>query len=110
VAQRAGLRSEEALAHLTLADVLAMSLYDADADATLINPAAGAFGRAIEILRGLSHEADLGRALLAFGRYTIESGDLAGGKDMVRDAIMLFTRLGLARPAAEAELLLTSVL
>src|SRR5690606_33696376 len=33
VAQQAGLREKEALAHLMLGDVLAMSLYDAGADA-----------------------------------------------------------------------------
>jgi hypothetical protein len=110
VAQQAGLREEEGLAQLMLADVLAMSLYDADADTTIQNPAAAAFVRAIEILRSINHEAQLGKALLAFGRYKIESGELAEGKDMVRDAIMLFSKLGLARPGADAEKLLTSVL
>jgi len=110
VAQRAGLREEEALAYLTLGDVLATSLYDASADATTPHPASFAFGRAIEVLRGINNEAELGKALLAFGRYKIESGELAEGKDMIRDAIMLFTKLGLAGPAAEAEKLLASVL
>jgi tetratricopeptide (TPR) repeat protein len=110
VAQQAGLREKEALAHLMLGDVLAMSLYDADADASTPNPAAAAFGRAVDILRSINKEAALGRALLAFGRYRIESGELAEGKDMVRDAIMLFSKLGLARPAAEAEKLMASVL
>lgn len=110
VARGAGLREEEALAHLTLGDVLAMSLYDAGADASTPHPAAASFARAIEVLRSIRNEAELGRALLAFGRYKIESGELGDGKDMVRDAIMLFTKLGLARPAAEAEKLLASVL
>jgi tetratricopeptide (TPR) repeat protein len=110
VARRAGLREEEALAHLTLGDVLATSLYDAGADISAPNPAAAAFARAIDVLRSINNEAELGKALLAFGRYKIESGELAAGKDMVRDAIMLFSKLGLARPAAEAEQLLTSVL
>jgi hypothetical protein len=87
-----------------------MSLYDADADTSTPNPAAAAFARAIDVLRSINNEAELGEALLAFGRYKIESGELAEGKDMVRDAIMLFSKLGLARPAAEAEKLLTSVL
>ena len=75
-----------------------------------MNAAAEAFGRAIEILRGINNEAELGKALLAFGRYKIESGELAEGKDMIRDAIMLFSKLGLARPAADAEKLLASLL
>ncbi|HWO19228.1 MAG TPA: tetratricopeptide repeat protein [Kofleriaceae bacterium] len=110
VAQRAGLREEVGLASLMLGEVLATSLYDASADATTPNPASAEFVRAIEVLRSIRNDAELGRALLAFGRYKIESGELADGKDMVRDAIMLFSKLGLARPAAEAEKLLTSVL
>lgn len=110
VAQAAGLREEEALAYLCLGDVLAISLYDASADVTTPNPAALAFGRAIEILRSINHEAALGKALLALGRYKVESGELAEGKDLIRDAIMLFSKLGLARPAADAEQLLASVL
>jgi len=110
VAQAAGLREEEALAYLTLGDVLATNLYDASADASAPSPAALAFGQAIAILRGINHEAELGKALLAFGRYRVESGELAEGKDMIRDAIMIFSKLGLARPAADAEQLLASVL
>lgn len=106
VAQQAGLRDREALAHLTLGDVLAQSLYDADADASTPNPAAAAFARAVSMLRSINNEAALGKALVAYGRYKIESGELAEGKDMIRDAIMLFSKLGLARPAAEAEKLL----
>jgi hypothetical protein len=93
-----------------LGDVLATSLYDAGADATTVNAAAAAFDRALEVLRSINNEAELGKALLAFGRYKIESGELAEGKDMVRDALMLFSKLGLARPTAEAEKLLASVL
>src|SRR5262249_36934687 len=72
VAQQAGLRRAEALAYLTLGDVLATNLYDAGADADQPTPAAAAFSRALEILRSINHEAELGKALLAFGRYTIE--------------------------------------
>lgn len=110
LARGAGLREKEAMAQLVLGEVLAVSLYDASADASVANPAAAAFLRAIEILRSINKEAALGRALLAFGRYRIESGELGEGKDMVRDALTLFSKLGLARPTAEAEKLLASVL
>jgi len=109
VAQRAGLREAEALAQLMLGEVLATNLYDASADTNAPDPAAAAFGQALDILRGIHNEAELGKALLSFGRYRIESGELAEGKDMVRDALMLFSKLGLARPAGEAEKLLASV-
>jgi tetratricopeptide (TPR) repeat protein len=108
VAQRAGLREKEAQAFLTLGDVLATTLHDS-ADNSGINDAAVAFGRAIEVLRSISNQAQLAKALFAFGRYKAECGDMAAGKDMLRDAIMVFTKLGLARPAGEAEKLLATL-
>jgi tetratricopeptide (TPR) repeat protein len=109
VSRKAGLREKEAQAYLTLGDVLSTSLYDAGEEAGAIAPAAVAFGRAIEVLRSIGNEAALGKALFAFGRYKAESGQISDGKDMLRDAIMVFSKLGLARPANEAEKLLASL-
>jgi tetratricopeptide (TPR) repeat protein len=108
VAKKAGLREKEAQAYLTLGDVLSVSLYDA-ADEGGVNDAAVAYGKAIEVLRAIGNDAALGQALAAFGRYKAETGDLGAGKDMLRDAIALFSRLGLARPAGDAEKLLASL-
>ena len=52
--------------------------------------AAVAYGRAIDVLRAIGNEAALGKALFAFGRYKAETGALADGKDMLRDAIAVF--------------------
>lgn len=109
VAKKAGLREKEALAYLTLGDVLATSLYDADEQTAVLSPAAIAFGMAIEVLRSINNEAALGKALFAYGRYKAEIGEVGDGKDMLRDALMVFTRLGLARPAAEVDKLLASL-
>lgn len=109
VARLAGLREAEAKAQLTLADVLATNLYDTDGDASGPTPAAVAFTAAIDLLRSIRNEAALARALHAYGRYTAEVGDISGGKDMLRDALLTFTRLGLARPAAEIEKLLSAL-
>ena len=38
-----------------------------------------------------------------------EAGDLADAKDMLRDAIMVFSKLGLSRPVEEANKLLGSL-
>jgi len=112
VAKKAGLKEKEAQAYLTLGDVLSTSMYDAgDADVTStgIAPAAIAFGKAIEIVKSIRNEAALGKALFAFGRYKAEVGELSDGKDMLRDAIMVFSKLGLGRPAEDAKKLLASL-
>ncbi|MBA3393261.1 MAG: tetratricopeptide repeat protein [Deltaproteobacteria bacterium] len=109
VAKKAGLPEKEAQAYLALGDVLSTSLYDADDESGALSPAAVAFGRALEVVRAIGNEAALGKALFAFGRYKAEVGDISDGKDMLRDAIMVFAKLGLARPANEAEKLLASL-
>jgi tetratricopeptide (TPR) repeat protein len=109
VAKKAGLREKEAQAYLTLGDVLSTSLYDAAEESGALSPAAIAFGKALEVVRSINNDAALGKALFAFGRYKAEAGDLADAKDMLRDAIMVFATLGLARPANEAEKLLASL-
>jgi tetratricopeptide (TPR) repeat protein len=111
VAKKAGLREKEAQAYLTLGDVLAMNLFSfGDADETAaIAPAAVAFGMAIEVLSSIGNEAALGKALFAFGRFKAEVGEVADGKDMLRDALMVFSKLGLARPANEIEKLLATL-
>ena len=109
VAKKAGLREREAQAYLTLGDVLSTSLYDAGDEQGATSDAAVAYGKAIEVLRAIGNESELGRALFAFGRYQAETGSIAAGKDMLRDAIALFAKLGLARPAGEVEKLLSTL-
>jgi hypothetical protein len=94
---------------MTLGDILSASLYDAGEEPGPALDAAVAYGKAVEVLRSIRHDAQLGRALAAFGRYKAESGDLAAGKDMLRDAVAVFVKLGLAKPKAEAEKLLASL-
>ncbi len=112
VAKKAGLREKEAQAYLTLGDVLATSLFsfgEPEEEPEAIAPAAVAFGMALEVLRSIGNEAALGKALFAFGRFKAEVGDVADGKDMLRDALMVFSKLGLARPAGEIEKLLATL-
>lgn len=110
VAQDAGLREHEAQAYMALGDVLSTSIHDEDAlhvgaDA----PAAAAFGAAIAVLSNIGNEAVLAKALFVFGRYKAEMGDPAAAKDMLRDALMMFSKLGLERPSSEIEKLLASM-
>lgn len=109
VAKKAGLREKEAQAYLTLGDVLANNLYDSEESGGAISPAELAYDRAIEVLRTIGNEAALGKALFAFGRYKAEVGDVADGKNMLRDAIAVFSKLGLDRPVAEAQKLIASL-
>lgn len=113
VAKKAGLREKEALAYLTLGDVLSTTISQfgtsetPDPDASMT--AEIAFTRAMDVLRTIGNEAAFGKALYAFGRYKAEIGDLANGKDMLRDAIMVFSKLGLGRPAEDAKKLLSTL-
>ena len=112
VAKKAGLREKEAQAYLTLGDVLSTSIYDAgDASESMpdMAPAAVAFTKAIEIVKSIRNEAAHGKALFAYGRYKAEVGQISDGKDMLRDAIMVFSKLGLGRPAEEAKKFLASL-
>jgi tetratricopeptide (TPR) repeat protein len=109
VAKKAGLREKEAQAYLTLGEVLSTSLYDASDEQGAMSDAAVAYTQAIEVLRAIGNEAELGKALFAFGRYHAETGAIAAGKDMLRDAIALFAKLGLERPADEVEKLLATL-
>ncbi len=112
VAKKAGLREKEAQAYLTLGDVLSTSIYDAgDASESMpdMAPAAVAFTKAIDIVKSIRNEAAHGKALFAYGRYKAEVGQISDGKDMLRDAIMVFSKLGLGRPAEEAKKFLASL-
>jgi len=110
VAQSAGLREPEAQAYMTLGDVLSASILDEEAtDAGAVPPAAMAFGSAIEVLEHIGNDALLAKALFVFGRYKAEMGDLAQAKDMLRDALMMFSKLGLERQSSEVEKLLASM-
>jgi tetratricopeptide (TPR) repeat protein len=110
VAQAAGLREQEAQAYMTLGDVLSVSIHDEDAtDSGALTPAAVAFGAAIEVLANIGNDAALAKALFVFGRYKAEMGEQAEAKDMLRDALMMFSKLGLERPSSEIERLLSAM-
>jgi tetratricopeptide (TPR) repeat protein len=109
-AQKAGLREHEAQAYVTLGDVLSVSLHDEEITETgALAPAAVAFGAAVELLANLGNEAALAKALFAFGRHRAEMGDHAEAKDMLRDALMMFSRLGLERRSSEVERLIATM-
>jgi len=109
VAKKSGLREKEAQAYLTLGDVLSASLYDATEEPSATSDAAVAYNQAITVLRSIGNEAALGKALFAFGRYKAETGSIQTGREMLRDAVTLFTKLGLTRHLENVEKLLSSL-
>jgi tetratricopeptide (TPR) repeat protein len=112
IATQASLPEEEALALVTLGEVLSDSLYDADVTEVIEVGATGAaepyFRRAIDLLRGLGSEAELAKAHGAYGRFLVEHGHVGAGKDLLREALAVLTRLG-TRHAADIERILGSV-
>jgi tetratricopeptide (TPR) repeat protein len=106
VAKKSGLREKEAQAYLTLGDVLSVSLYDADEAHTGQSDAAVAYKQAIDVLRQIGNETALGKALFAYGRYKVETGATSAGREMLKDAATMFTKLGLKRHVDNVEKLL----
>jgi hypothetical protein len=89
--------------------VYSASLYDSTVTQSDVPPAKVAFANAVDIARGIGNDATLGRALLSHGRYLAEQGDVPGGRDLLRDALTVFARLGLARQAQDVERVLSSL-
>jgi hypothetical protein len=113
VAARAGLRGKEGLALLALGQVLSGSLFDADrtqVDGLLPDqlPAESYFQRGVEVLRSIGNDGEYAKGLELYGRFQIENGRTLEGKDLLREALAVFTRLGMKR-AGEVEALLQSV-
>ncbi len=113
VAARAGLREQEGLALLATGQILSTSLFDADqtaVDGLLPDalPAEPYYQQGLELLRAIGNDAEHAKGLEAYGRFLIENGKTLAGKDQLREALAVFTRLGLRR-AADVERVLSSV-
>lgn len=101
VATHAGLKEKEGEALLALGQILSGSLYDADR--TEIMGAAGEppaetfFRRGLAVLRGIGNDAATARGLEVYGRYKIENGAQEAGTDLLREALVIYARLGMKR-------------
>jgi tetratricopeptide (TPR) repeat protein len=114
VAAGAGLRDNEGRALLTLAAVWSANLFDADEtvqdtlDQASAPKAEQYFQRGVEMLREIGNESELARGLEQYGRYKIERGEVGAGKGLLREALVIFSRLGMPR-SAEVEKILQAV-
>ncbi len=101
VATTAGLKELEGQALLTIGLVLSTSLYDAERTEIMDSPgeppAETYFRRGLAVLRGIGHDAATARGLELYGRYKIENGEPDAGKDLLREALMIYARLGMRR-------------
>ncbi len=100
-ATTAGLKEQEGLALLALGTVLSTSLYDAERTEIMDSPGEPAaetfFRRGLAVLRGIGHDSATAKALEQYGRYKIENGERDVGKDLLREALAIYARLGLPR-------------
>ncbi len=113
IARSAGLRDNEGRCLLALGEVLAGNLFDADK--TDEQPVDGAttsaesyYLRGLDLLRDIGNESELAKGLERFGRYKVERGDIDAGKNLLREALTIFSRLGMSQ-GAEVEKVLTSI-
>jgi tetratricopeptide (TPR) repeat protein len=102
VAASAGLRDNEGRALLTMGQVFMVSdIADTDpgeGDSAPTSPTDLAdtyFARGVDLLRQIGNESELARGLERYGRYKMDSGELAVGQDLLREALAIFHRLGM---------------
>ena len=115
IAANAGLRDNEGRALLTLGEVYAGSLFDAEQtdqetlEASDTPAADDYFQRGITLLREIDNQAELARGLQSFGRYKIEQGEEVKGQDLLREALAIFTRLEMHSKSEEVERVLAAL-
>lgn len=91
----------EALTLRSLGELWAQTLFDESGDdedpATPQERAHDCFRRAIELLREVGNEGELGRTLSAYGSYRLEQGEIEEGKALLEQAKDIFSRLDMRR-------------
>jgi tetratricopeptide (TPR) repeat protein len=106
VATQAGLREKEGQALLALGQVHATSLYDASRDSDDgVAPAAQYFERGLDVMREIGNDRGVARGLEQYGRFKVETGEPEAGRDLLREALAIYARLGTRRAdAVQAQL------
>lgn len=93
IAQAAGIRVDEGRALLALGECHAATLFD--------DTGAGAqqaeeyFRRCVTLFREIGNEAELAAGLERLGKYRIERGDVADGKQLLTEAEAIFRKIGI---------------
>ncbi len=92
LAEQAGIRVDVGRALLALGEVHAATLFD-DTSASS-NAAEDHFQRGVALFREIGNEAELARGLFRYGQYRVERGDTEGGRSLLGEAHLIFSRLG----------------
>jgi tetratricopeptide (TPR) repeat protein len=108
VATKAGILDRAALAHMTMGQVLSAALFDTDGDGQ-ISKAESHYRDAITTLRAIGNDGELAKALELYGRFQVERGDVATGRETLREALAVFTRIGLGKRGQDVGQLLSSL-
>lgn len=96
-AAAAGLRDCEARALICLGCVLSRSIFVSGSQGAGPENALGYFERGLAMLRELGNASELARGLEAFGTYHLECGQQSAGVAVLREALLLYERLGMKR-------------
>ncbi len=113
IARSAGLRDNEGRCLVTLGDVTAGNLFDADKtdeqprDGELTS-AETYYRRGLDLLRDIGNESELAKGLESFGRYKVERGEIAQGRTLLKEAQTIFSRLGMSQ-GGEVEKVLSAL-
>ncbi|RMH37702.1 MAG: hypothetical protein D6689_20840 [Deltaproteobacteria bacterium] len=112
IARAAGLREQEGRCLITLGDVVAGNLFDADRTDEQprdgeVTGAESYYRRGVDLLRDIGNEAELAKGLDRLGRYKIERGEIAAGAALLREARDIFARLGMSQCREVDQLLAT---
>jgi tetratricopeptide (TPR) repeat protein len=94
IAAAQGLRDSEARALVCLGRVLSSSLFDSGVDNEHGVPAAQYyFEQGVALLRQLGNDTELGRTLEQYGRYRLDRGDSAAARELLAQALAIYSRL-----------------
>jgi hypothetical protein len=91
-----------------MGQVLSAALFDTDGEGQIAKAEAH-YREAIDVLRTIGNDGELAKALELYGRFQVERGELIQGKDTLRSALAVFTRLGLAKRVQDVNQLLASL-
>ncbi len=98
LAEASGIAIDVGRALISLGEVHAATLFDADAEGDARKPPSATrfFKRGIETLRRVGNEAELAWGLERYGRFAAEHGSRSEGRALLEEADTIVARLGMA--------------
>jgi tetratricopeptide (TPR) repeat protein len=97
LADRAGIRVAVGRALVSLGEVAAATLFEAEPKGAAPVRAEDYFQRGVDLFREIGNDAELALSLERYGRYLIERGSLPEGKRLLTEAQEIGSRLGMRK-------------